>query len=387
MTTLVITNDFPPRIGGIESFVAEACRMLDHQVVVLTSEVPGAERFDADLPYPVVRFGGPILLPTPAVGRRAVELLRRHEGDRVLYGAAAPLGLLAPTLRRAGAVRQIGLTHGHEVWWATLPGSRQLLRRIGDSVDQLGVISDFTAQRIGRALSPRALNSLINIPPPVDLDLFSPGVDLETPDDEARRMRCVAVGRFVVRKGFDVLLQAWRLVLDDHRDHGPLPALELIGDGPRRRHLERLVQELGLGEQVIMTGSLGRDAVAQRLRQADVFVLPMRTRLAGLEPEGLGLAALEAAASGLPVIIGNSGGAPETVQHAVSGFVVDPRDRFAIATRLTSLLRDPAMAQRMGAAGRQLVAERFSTTSVRAQLRRALDLPGTINPETINAGG
>ncbi len=147
MTTLVVTNDFPPRIGGIESFVAQACRFLDDDVAVLTSTAPGSSAWDRAAGYPIVRLPGP-LLPTPSVGAAAVDLFRRSGADRVLFGAAAPLALLAPTLRTAGAERIVALTHGHETWWATLPGSRALLRRIGDEVDVLTTISDYVTARI-----------------------------------------------------------------------------------------------------------------------------------------------------------------------------------------------------------------------------------------------
>ena len=173
MTTLVVTNDFPPRIGGIESFVALACRLLDDDVAVLTSTAPGSAYGDVAAGYPVERLPGP-LLPTPAVGRAAVDLLQRSGADRVLFGAAAPLALLAPTLRAAGADRIVALTHGHETWWATLPGSRTLLRRIGDEVDVLTTISDFVTARIASALSPAGRAKLVRLPPPVDLDVFRP---------------------------------------------------------------------------------------------------------------------------------------------------------------------------------------------------------------------
>ena len=125
--SLVVTNDFPPRIGGIESFVAQACHLLDDDVAVLTSGPPGASTTDATRPYPVVRAGG-LLLPTPAVARQAAGLLRDVGAIRVLVGAAMPLGLLVPALRRAGAEVAVALTHGHEVWWAALPGARTAAR-------------------------------------------------------------------------------------------------------------------------------------------------------------------------------------------------------------------------------------------------------------------
>ncbi len=200
-TTLIVTNDFPPRIGGIESFVADVCRLLDHEVVVYTSGPPGAAATDHDRPYPVVR-DGELLLPSPRVARRAAELLRSSGATRVLFGAAAPLGLLAAGLRRAGAERVVGLTHGHEIWWAGVPGPRATLRRIGDSCDHLTTVSDFTASRIAPALSPRARARLIRLAPPVDTTHFVPGT-------APTRPRCIAVGRLIAQKGFDDLLRAW----------------------------------------------------------------------------------------------------------------------------------------------------------------------------------
>ncbi|MET1007781.1 MAG: glycosyltransferase, partial [Propionibacteriaceae bacterium] len=143
-TTLIITNDFPPRVGGIESFVADVVDLLGRDVVVFTSSTPGSGAADRRLGLEVIRSGS-VLLPTPATTRQAIQILRQSGATRVLFGAAAPLGLMAGSLRRAGAERIVAVSHGHETWWATLPGSRSLLRRIGDEVDVLGTISDYTA--------------------------------------------------------------------------------------------------------------------------------------------------------------------------------------------------------------------------------------------------
>jgi phosphatidylinositol alpha-1,6-mannosyltransferase len=366
-TTLIVTNDFPPRIGGIEAFVATVCEFLDQEVVVLTSGTPGAEAYDARLPFPVVRRGR-ILLPTPATARTAVRLLRESGSDRVVFGAAAPLGLLGGRLRAAGGTRMVALSHGHETWWARVSPARVLLRRIGNQVDAVTVISDYTAARIATALTPAAAARLVRLAPPIDVDTFQPA---PTPP---ARPRAIGVGRFVRRKGFDTLLVAWRQVLDRWRGT-EAPDLVLIGAGRDRRRLAGLVRGLGLGESVSMPGPMDRGGVAEQLRQASVFALPMRTMLRGLDAEGLGLAALEAAACGLPVIVGNSGGAPETVRHGETGYVVDPRDPGQVAGRLLELLADPAHARAMGMAGRCYVDERFGARRARLTLRRALDLP------------
>ena len=377
MTTLVVTNDFPPRIGGIESFVALSCRLLDDDVAVLTSTAPGSAYGDAAAGYPVERLPGP-LLPSRVVGRAAVDLLRRSGADRVLFGAAAPLALLAPTLRAAGAERIVALTHGHETWWATLPGSRTLLRRIGDEVDVLTTISDYVTERIASALSPAGRAKLVRLPPPVDLDVFRPGppttsgATTPSPVDSGAK-RVVGVGRMVRRKGFDTLLDAWGLLGRASTVAGP--ELVLVGDGPERGSLERQVRSSRLG-RVTFTGALDPAGVLAQLHRADVFALPIRTRLGGLDPEGLGLAALEASACALPVVVGRSGGAPETVRPGRTGYVVDPDDPYELATRLADLFADPDHARELGAAGRVFVADRYGADRARRVLRAALGLPG-----------
>src|SRR4051794_23050252 len=134
--TLVVTNDFPPRQGGIQTFVAALlARRQPESVVVLASTYPGAAEYDAALPYPVVRRPTGMLLPTPATARAAADLARRHGCDSAFFGAAAPLGLIAPTLRAAGVSHIVGATHGHETGWAALPGSRQVMQRIAAGLD------------------------------------------------------------------------------------------------------------------------------------------------------------------------------------------------------------------------------------------------------------
>lgn len=375
--TLIISNDFPPRIGGIESYVRELCRLLDDDVVVLTSQNgrSGADRrHDASLPFPVVRHGR-VLLPTTAVGRIAAGLLAEYGATRVIFGAAAPLSLLAPALRGAGARRLVALSHGHEIWWARLPVTRRLLGRMADEVDAFGVISDFTGRRIAPALSPAGRARLVRLPPPVDTVRFRPA-DANLVDPEVGALdppRCIAVGRFVRQKGFDTLLSAWRQVLD-----GPAAALEpelvLVGDGPQRARLHVQVEALALGDSVRFTGAVRHEQVASQLHTAQVFALPVRTRWAGLNPEGLGLGFCEAAAAGLPVVLGRSGGAPETVRDGRSGFVVSADDPTALAARLSLLLADRDLARRMGAAGRLHAVDQFSAVQLGARIRSLLEL-------------
>lgn len=386
--TLIISNDFPPRIGGIESYVRELCRLLDDDVVVLTSGNgrSGADRrHDAGLAFPVVRHGR-VLLPTARVGRIAAGLLAEYGLTRVIFGAAAPLSLLAPALRVAGAKRLVALSHGHETWWARLPVTRRLLGRMAEEVDAFGVISDFTGARIAAALSPVGRARLVRLPPPVDTDRFRPPASHPTdthpteahpaeahPAAAADPPRCIAVGRFVRQKGFDTLLSAWRQVLD-----GPAaalrPELVLVGDGPQRARLQAQTEALALGDSVRFTGVLRHEQVARQLQTAQVFALPVRTRWAGLNPEGLGLGFCEAAAVGLPVVVGRSGGAPETVRDGHSGFVVDAGDSAALAARLSLLFVDRDLARRMGAAGRIHAIDQFSALRLGEEIRSLLEL-------------
>jgi phosphatidyl-myo-inositol dimannoside synthase len=368
-STLIITNDFPPRVGGIESFVSEICALLDYDVVVYASGTDGVAVSDRERPYPVVR-DGPLLLPTPPAAARAVGLLREFGATRVIFGAAAPLGLLAPSLRRAGARKIVGLTHGHETWWSRVPLARRLLRRIGDSCDHLTTISGFTERRIASALSPSARRRLLRLAPPVDTERFKPSHAVT----RRSTSRCIFVARLIPRKDLATLLHAWRTVIDRSAPSSARRELVVVGDGPLRTRLERTIGELELSDWIRLTGAVPHSEVIGYLQQADVFALPVHTRLAGLNPEGLGLAALEAAACGLPVIVGDSGGAPETVRDGATGFVIPAGDHQQLAERLSWLLDNPQLAQEMGARGRNHVCAHFSTESARVKLRELLDL-------------
>jgi phosphatidylinositol alpha-1,6-mannosyltransferase len=263
--------------------------------------------------------------------------MRRHGCDRVVFGASAPLGLLAPTLRVAGARRIVALTHGHEVWWARLPVTRRLLRRIGDSVDVMTYVSEWCREAIAPALSPPAGARMQRLSPGVDPVRFHPccGGDrvrqrLGIPAD-APVVVCVA--RQVRRKGQDVLVRAWPEVLGRHPD----ARLLLVGDGPDRSRLQRLVEESGARGSIHLSGAVAWDAVPAYVDAGDVFAMPCRTRLLGLEPEAWGIVFLEAQACGLPVVIGDSGGAPETLVDPSSGRVVNGTVG-AVAEAVTDLL-------------------------------------------------
>jgi phosphatidyl-myo-inositol dimannoside synthase len=369
--TLVVTNDFPPRQGGIQTFVAALlARRPPESIVVLASTSPGAVEHDAGLPYPVVRRPTGMLLPTPATARAAADLARRYGCDTAFFGAAAPLGLLGPALREAGVGRLVGATHGHETGWVALPGSRQLLQRIASRLDVLTYISEYTRTRLAPALGDRVRMSQLS--PGVDVDVFTPRAE----GGEVRRRHglgdgpvVVCVSRLVARKGQDVLVAAWPRVLARH----PGARLLLVGGGPAEASLRRAIGRLGLARSVVLTGSVPIPELPAYYAAGDVFAMPSRTRRGGLDVEGLGMVYLEAAACGLPVVAGTSGGAPEAVQEGVTGHVVDPRSPAAVADTISGLLDDPARARAMGAAGRAWVERRWSWTTIAATFAAVLE--------------
>jgi phosphatidylinositol alpha-1,6-mannosyltransferase len=370
-STLVVTNDFPPRQGGIQTFVAALlARRPPDSLIVLASDSPGSAGHDAALPYPVVRRPTGMLLPTPATARQAADLARRHGCDTAFFGAAAPLGLLAPALRSAGVRHLVGATHGHETGWVALPGSRQLLQRIAGDLDVLTYISEYTRGRLAPALAGRT--RLAQLSPGVDVDRFRPDAD-----GGAVRERhglgdapvVVCVSRLVPRKGQDVLVAGWSHVLARHPD----ARLLLVGAGPSERSLRRAVEARGLAHSVVLTGGVEPAALPGHYAAGDVFAMPCRTRRAGLDVEGLGMVFLEAAACGRPVVAGTSGGAPETVREGVTGHVVDPRSPQAVASTIADLLDDPARARAMGAAGRAWVEQRWSWTTIAETFAGLLD--------------
>lgn len=360
--TLLVTNDFPPRAGGIQSYVhALAERLPADSLVVYAPAWPGAADFDAQQPFPVYRHPGSLMLPGEAVRSRAVELIREHRIGAVWFGAAAPLALLTPALRGEGIVRSVACTHGHEVGWSMLPGSRRALRRIGRTNDVLTFVSRYARRRISGALGPMAA-----------LEYLPPGVRTETyrPDPQARlaiRRRygvddaplVLSVSRLVARKGQDALIRAAAQI----RETVPAARTLIVGDGPDRSRLAGLIGRYGLHREVQLTGAVPWSELADHYAAADVFAMPCRTRGLGLDVEGLGLVFLEAAAAGLPVVAGRSGGAPETVREGLTGTVVDGRDVPAVASAVAGLLADPARAAHMGANGRRWVSTAWNWTN------------------------
>ncbi len=371
--TLVVTNDFPPRPGGIQTFVAELlARQPEDSLVVYASTWRGSEAYDRALPYPVVRYPHRVMLPIPPVASQAVRLLSQYGATSVLFGAAAPLGLLAGRLRSAGAQRLVALTHGHEAGWAGVPGAAGMLRRSVEGLDATTYLGSYTRDRIARAVSPAAAAKLVRLAPGVDSDTFRPDVDGSAIRERyglTGRPVVVCVSRLMPRKGQDTLISAWPSILAAV----PGAALLLVGGGPSRQSLERAVAGAGLAGDVVFTGSVPSAELPAHYAAADVFAMPCRTRNRGLDVEGLGIVYLEASATGLPVVAGDSGGAPDAVLEGETGYVVPGGDPEAVAARLVELLDDPDLRQRLGERGRAWVVADWGWDTAASRLGELLN--------------
>ena len=359
---LFVTNDFGPRAGGIETFIIGLIeRRPFGQTVVYTSSQPNSEQYDADwlsnYGVRVIRDRSKILLPTPRVLFHLKKIIRNEGIATVAFGAAAPLGLLSSGMKRAGVKRTVALTHGHEVWWAKLFPFNLLLRRIGSTVDVLTYLGEFTRNAVSKGLTTKAQRAMVKIAPGIDVDHFIP-TDASVLRESlgiAEKKVIVSVGRLVHRKGQDYLIQAMPEILKSV----PSAHLVLVGEGPYREHLQNLVKQHRLEASVTFIGRIQYNDLPMYICAGDIFAMPCRSRLMGLEVEGLGIVYLEASACGLPVLAGNSGGAPDAVVQNKTGLVVDGTDHKQIATAAFELLTNVESSQKMGIAGRQWIIDNW----------------------------
>jgi phosphatidyl-myo-inositol dimannoside synthase len=352
---LCITNDFGPRTGGIETFVIGLIERLPKDtVIVYTNAQDKSEEYDLrwrqDFGVEVIRDKARILLPTPGVAYCVSALVKDRGIRTAFFGAAAPLAMLTPALRRAGVKKVVALTHGHEVWWSKIWPFTWAMKSIARHVDHLTYLGEFTRKAISRPISDSARATMVKIAPGIDTDHFAPvdSTDLKRSLGLTEKKIIVSVGRLVHRKGQDVLIAAMPEILREIPD----AHLLLIGEGPYRQYLETRVKKLQLDSHVSFIGRISYRDLPRYICLGEVFAMPARSRLAGLEVEGLGIVYLEASACGLPVIAGNSGGAPDAVREGVTGVVVDGRDAQTVAQSISELLAAPERARQMGLAGR-----------------------------------
>lgn len=360
---LCITNDFGPRAGGIETFVMGLIeRAPKGSIIVYTSSQGDTTSYDQgwlrDFGVEVIRDSSKILLPSPWVVRRVKKVIARASIKQVFFGAAAPLGVMARALRKKGVVNIVALTHGHEVWWAKLWPFSSAISFIGRNVDHLTYLGEFTKNEISKALSPKARSKLVKIAPGIDTDHFAPdptAVQLRRDLGLADKKVLVSVGRLVHRKGQDILIQSMPAVIAKH----PTAHILMVGEGPYRRDLTKMVEKLKLSDAVTFIGRIQYKELPRYIGAGDIFVMPSRSRLAGLEVEGLGIVYLEASSCALPVIAGRSGGAPDAVDEGVTGFSVEGTSPSEVSKAIIKLLDEPIKAKAMGESGRSWIIDKW----------------------------
>ena len=359
--SLLVTNDFPPKVGGIQSYLWELWRRLPQGVAgVLTTPYDGDDAFDAAQPFPVRRAEAGTLLPTRATRRLVERLVDEWQPDVVLLDPVFPIGGIGPALRVPYGV----VLHGAEVTvWSRLPGSRQVSRRVLRRAGAAVAAGGYPA-REGLALAPD-LRGVV-VPPGVDTDRFRPLEGEERADVRRRhgldpdRPLVLGVSRLVPRKGFDVLIDAvGGLPTDVH--------LAIAGGGRDRERLERRAQRAAPW-RVRFLGRVPDADLAALYASADAFAMLCRNRWGGLEQEGFGIVFLEAAACAVPAVAGRSGGAHEAVAHGETGFVVDPRSVSETRASLERLLADDELRRAMGMAARRRAVEEFSYDGLAARL-------------------
>ena len=375
MTHLLVTNDFPPKLGGIQSYLWELWRRLPmdppDRVTVLTTPYTGAAEWDAAQPFNVQRSKAPVLLPQPWLTQQVDRLAADVGAKLVVLDPALPLGLIGPFLNVPYAL----VLHGAEITVpARLPGSRQALRRVVQGAELLVAAGDYPAADARRLLAGNAHDPpVVNVPPGVDTARFRP-----LTDDEKRAARArfglpatgplvVSVSRLVPRKGMDVLIKASAQLRRRHPDL----VVAVAGGGRDRTRLERLVRELDA--PVTFLGRVPDEDLPLAYGCADVFAMLCRNRWGGLEQEGFGIVFLEAAACGVPQVAGDSGGAADAVADGHTGVVVHyPDDDDAVAEAIGRLLDDDAQRTELGANARRRAVEEFDYSVLAARLDAAL---------------
>ncbi|HET9077266.1 MAG TPA: glycosyltransferase family 4 protein [Acidimicrobiales bacterium] len=368
---LLVTNDFPPKVGGIQSYLWELWRRLPPEdVTVLTSPYSGAAEFDRAQPFRVERTPEPVLLPSPVMVRRIRRLAREVDAELVVLDPAVPLGLVGPQL----GIPYAAVLHGAEV---TVPGrlplTRQMLARVLRHASLLISAGGYPEAEARRAES--RLPPVVRIPPGVDTTRFVPLPAIERASVRTRLQLpaegplILSVSRLVPRKGMDVLIEAAALL---HERGLRDVTVAIAGSGRDRSRLERLVA--ARQAPVRLLGRVGDADLPSLYASADVFALCCRNRWGGLEQEGFGIVFLEAAAAGVPSVAGASGGAAEAVDDGVTGVVVqDPSDPEAVAAALSGMLDDPAALRRQGRAARDRAVGEFAYDVLADRLRVALD--------------
>jgi phosphatidyl-myo-inositol dimannoside synthase len=376
---LLVTNDFPPKVGGIQSYLWELWRRLDPDsyVVLTASSHPDAATFDAEAARAgirITRAPSTVLLPTPATVRQVRRVASKYGARFVVVDPALPLGLAGPAMGLPYAV----VLHGAEV---TVPGRlplfRQALARVLGGAQLAVCAGHYPAVEGGRAAGTR-MPPIVEVPPGVDTARFVPldpasralaRAELALPEGA---LVVLSVSRLVPRKGMDVLVDA----VGELAPSFPSLVAVVGGEGRERRRLEGRARRVGA--PVRFLGRVPDERLPRLYGAADIFAMACRSRWLGLEQEGFGIVFLEASAAGVPQVAGRSGGADEAVEHSRTGLVVDdPAKVGQVALALRTLLADPVLRLRMGEAARHRTTESFDYDVLAPRLAAALsDVPG-----------
>lgn len=368
---LLVTNDFPPKVGGIQTYLWELWRRLPpDDVTVLTTPHDDAAEFDAAQPYRIVRTKEPVLLPTPSLKRRIEALRDEVRAQLIVLDPAVPVGLLGPTLRTPYAV----VLHGSELLGRIPTGGSQAMGEVVKRAVHVIAAGNYPASE-ARRVAGNHTPPITVIPPGVDTERFRPASDESEPDATKRRFGIderadlvVGVSRLVPRKGFDVLIDAVAELRQGH----PNLRLAIGGSGRDRERLQKRID--ATDAPAVLIGRVADEDLPALYAAADVFAMCCRTRWAGLEPEGFGIVFLEAAACGIPQLAGDSGGAADAVAHGETGLVVaNPRDAQAVAAALAELLDDPSRRGELGRRSRERAVAEFTYDHLAQRLRTLLD--------------
>ncbi|MEA2551232.1 MAG: phosphatidyl-myo-inositol dimannoside synthase [Actinomycetota bacterium] len=332
-------------------------------ISVLAPGWEGAAPHDASKPYRVFRGSTAFAWPSAALRARVLRVIDETKAEVVVFGAASPLAILGPSLAAAGTPYVV-IAHGVEYWLSLLPGTHALMRHATSRAARVTACSAFVARTVRTAVPAGVPVSVL--PPGADIIRFRPG--LETDDLRQRhgiggRPLVVCVSRLVMRKGQDVLIRS----MAGLQRRIPDAALLIVGGGSYEQTLRRLADAAPRGS-VFFAGEVSEGDLPRYYAVGDVFAMPCRTRLAGLEVEGWGAVFVEAAACGKPVVAGDSGGAREALVDGETGLLVDGADVDAVTRAIGDLLADPALAHRMGTAGRTRVERELSWPSLAARL-------------------
>ena len=357
MRHLLVTNDYPPKVGGIQSYLWEIYRRLPQdKVVVYTTPHPDSESFDQKQTHKIIRSKQRVLLPTRQVANQIRSLAEVENIDFIMYDPAVPIGILGPKIGIPYGV----ILHGAEV---TIPGrvpiARSLIANVLQHAKLVVTAGDYSTKEAIRAAKQNL--PVCVIPPGVDVDRFKPLNEQARSsvrerfnfkdDDEV----ILTLSRLVPRKGMDVLISATSELMKTR----PRVHLLIAGTGRDLRRLKALAHSTNA--PVTFLGFVPDDEVSELYGMADVFGMICRVRWGGLEQEGFGIVFLEAAACGVPQIAGRSGGADEAVLEGETGFVVDsPTDSNAVKQALEKLLTDSEARQEMGRNSRARAEKEFS---------------------------